>query len=188
MAIGASFTYLIAQITGVGIIMGRFLGLDFNVGAFVGLLALPGYQTSYDTRPYMPASAPANIGYAAAERHFSRSRLEPELLMVQTDHDMRNPADMLVLDRVAKAVFHVPGIAQVQSITRPLGTPLDHSSLAFQISAQSANQIENLTYQRDRANDLLRQAGELSNTIDMRSPSFTTLSLLRMRMFCGRRV
>ncbi len=132
-----------------------------------GLLALPGYKTSYDTRPYMPSSAAANVGYAAAERHFSRSRLEPELLMIETDHDLRNPADMLILDRVAKAVFHVPGIAQVQSITRPLGTPLDHSSLAFQMSAQSANQIENLTYQRDRANDLLKQAGELSTTIDL---------------------
>ncbi|MDC9016477.1 RND family transporter [Mycobacterium marinum] len=135
--------------------------------ALVGLLALPGYKTSYDTRPYMPSSAAANVGYAAAERHFSRSRLEPELLMIETDHDLRNPADMLILDRVAKAVFHVPGIAQVQSITRPLGTPLDHSSLAFQMSAQSANQIENLTYQRDRANDLLKQAGELSTTIDL---------------------
>jgi cation/acetate symporter len=40
MAIGASFTYLIAQITGVGIIMGRFLGMDFNVGAFVGLAGI----------------------------------------------------------------------------------------------------------------------------------------------------
>ncbi|CAM4466552.1 Membrane transport protein mmpL8 [Mycobacterium basiliense] len=135
--------------------------------ALVGLLALPGYKTSYDTRPYMPASAPANVGYAAAERHFSRSRLEPELLMIETDRDLRNPADMLILDRVARAVFHVPGIAQVQSITRPLGTPLDHSSLAFQISAQSANQIENLTYQRDRANDLQTQARELSKTIDI---------------------
>jgi cation/acetate symporter len=40
MAIGASFTYLIAQITGVGIIMGRFLDMDFNVGAFVGLAGI----------------------------------------------------------------------------------------------------------------------------------------------------
>src|ERR1700742_3719557 len=73
--------------------------------ALVGLLALPGYKTSYDTRPYMPQSAPANVGYTAAERHFSRARLEPELLMVEADHDLRDPADMLVLDRVAKAVF-----------------------------------------------------------------------------------
>ena len=135
--------------------------------ALVGLLALLGYKTSYDNRPYMPASAPANVGYTAAERHFSRARLEPELMMVESNHDMRNPADMLVLDRVAKAVFHVPGIAQVQSITRPLGTPLDHSSLAFQISTQSAVQQENLSYQKDRANDVLKQAGELAKTINI---------------------
>ncbi|MGA9679940.1 MAG: MMPL family transporter [Mycobacterium sp.] len=135
--------------------------------ALVGLLALPGYKTSYDTRPYMPASAPANVGYTAAERHFSRARLEPELLMVEADHDLRDPADMLVLDRVAKAVFHVPGVAQVQTITRPLGTPLVHSSLAFAVSNSSAAQQENLSYQRDRANDLQRQAGELAKTINI---------------------
>ncbi|WP_343708678.1 MMPL family transporter [Mycobacterium sp.] len=133
--------------------------------ALVGLLALPGYKTSYDTRPYLPATAAANVGYTAAERHFSRSRLEPELLMIEADHDLRNPADMLVLDKVAKGVVHIPGIAQVQSITRPLGAPLDHSSIAFQISQQSVGQVQNLKYQMDRARDLLRQSDELTKTI-----------------------
>ena len=135
--------------------------------ALVGLLALPGYKTSYDARPYLPSSAPANVGYAAAERHFSQSRLNPELLMIETDHDMRNPADMLILERVAKAVLHTHGIALVQSITRPLGTPITHSSIPFQISAQSASQIMNLPYQHDRAADLLTQAAEISKTIDI---------------------
>jgi putative drug exporter of the RND superfamily len=135
--------------------------------ALIGLLALPGYKTSYDARPYLPASAPANVGYAAAERHFSQSRLNPELLMIETDHDMRNPADMLILERVAKAVLHTPGIALVQSITRPLGTPITHSSIPFQISASSASQIMNLPYQQARGADLLKQANEISNTIDI---------------------
>ena len=78
--------------------------------ALIGLLALPGYKTSFDARPYLPAT-PAAVGYAAAERHFSEARLNPELLMIESDHDMRNPADMIVLERVAKAVFHTPGIA-----------------------------------------------------------------------------
>jgi RND superfamily putative drug exporter len=133
--------------------------------ALIGLLALPGYKTSYDTRPYLPATAAANVGYTAAERHFSRARLEPELLMVEADHDLRNPADMLVLEKVAKGVFHVPGIAQVQTITRPLGAPLDHSSIAFQISQQSVGQVQNLKYQMDRAGDFLKQAAELRKTI-----------------------
>ena len=133
--------------------------------ALVGLLALPGYKTSYDTRPYLPATIPANLGYAAAERHFSQARLNPELLMIETDHDMRTPADMLLLERVAKAVLHTHGIALVQSITRPLGTPITHSSIPFQMSAQSASQIMNLSYQRDRAADLLQQANAISSTI-----------------------
>ena len=133
--------------------------------ALIGLLALPGYQTSYDARPYMPAGAPANLGYAAAERHFSQARLNPELLMVEADHDLRDSADMLILERVAKAIFHTPGIAEVQSITRPLGTPLDHSSIPFQISAGSSGQIENLKYQHDRGADLLKQADVISKTI-----------------------
>src|SRR5512134_3485747 len=39
-AITASFTYLIAQVTGVGIIMSRFLNLDFQIGVFVGLAGI----------------------------------------------------------------------------------------------------------------------------------------------------
>ncbi len=135
--------------------------------ALVGVLALPGYKTSYDGRPYLPATAPANVGYAAAERHFSEARLNPELLMIETDHDMRNPADMLILERVAKSVLHTRGVALVQSITRPLGTPITHSSIPFQISAQSAGQIMNFDYQNARAADLLKQANDISHTIDI---------------------
>jgi len=60
--------------------------------ALVGVLALPGYKTNYDDRRYLPGDAPVNIGYAAAERHFSQARLNPELLMIEADHDMRNPS------------------------------------------------------------------------------------------------
>ncbi|MFC7674896.1 RND family transporter [Mycolicibacterium sp. GCM10028919] len=133
--------------------------------AAIGLLALPGYKTSYDARPYLPAYAPANVGYAAAERHFSEARLNPELLMVETDHDMRNPADMLILERIAKAVLHTPGVSLVQSITRPLGTPITHSSIPFQISATSASQIMNLSYQQARARDILKQVDATSTSI-----------------------
>ncbi len=140
--------------------------------ALIGLLALPGYKTSYNIRPYLPADAPANVGYTAGVRHFSEARLNPELLMIEADHDLRNPADMLILERVAKAVFHLPGIDQVQSITRPLGTPLDHSSIPFQISQQSAATIQNLSYQRDRAADFLKQAGELRKTINILEQQF----------------
>jgi RND superfamily putative drug exporter len=135
--------------------------------ALIGLLALPGYKTNYDARRYQPDWAPAKVGYAAAERHFSAARLNPEILMVETDRDLRTPANMIVLERLAKAVAHTPGVAMVQSITRPLGTPFDNTSLGFQMSIQSSSQIENLPFQQARADDLVKQVAEISNSITL---------------------
>lgn len=135
--------------------------------ALIGLLALPGYKTSYDIRQYQPNWVPAKIGYAAAERHFSTARLNPEALMIQSDQDLRTPANMMVLEKVAKSVFRVPGVAMVQSITRPLGTPLDHTSLGFALSAQSSAQVQNLPFQQARAADLARQIGEITKSIEL---------------------
>ena len=135
--------------------------------ALIGLLALPGYKTSYDARHYQPDWAPAKIGYAAAERHFTAARLNPEVLMVETDRDLRTPANMIVLERIAKEVFRTPGVAMVQSITRPLGTPLDHTSLGFAMSAQSSAQVQNLPFQQARADDLLTQIAEISSSITL---------------------
>uniref|UniRef100_UPI003F778784 Siderophore exporter MmpL5 n=2 Tax=cellular organisms TaxID=131567 RepID=UPI003F778784 len=93
--------------------------------ALVGLLTLPGYRTNYNDRNYLPADLPANEGYAAAERHFSQARMNPEVLMVESDHDMRNSADFLVINKIAKAIFAVEGISRVQAITRPDGKPIE---------------------------------------------------------------
>jgi putative drug exporter of the RND superfamily len=138
-----------------------------TAAALVGLLALPAYTTNYNDRYYIPKYTPANIGYQASDRHFPQARMEPEILMVEADHDLRDPANMLVLDRIARNVFHLPGIARVQDITRPLGTPIDHSSVPFQISMQSTQTIENLKYLHDRMGDMLTMADQLQHMIDV---------------------
>ena len=72
--------------------------------ALVGLLALPGYNPSYNDQDTIPKDIPANLGYEAAKRHFPPSRMmTPDVLMVEADHDMRNSADFLVLNKLAKA-------------------------------------------------------------------------------------
>lgn len=108
-----------------------------------GMLAVPGMKISFNDRYYIPASLPANVGYDAAERHFSAARMNPDVLMVESDHDLRNPADMIILDRIAKNMFATRGVERVQSITRPLGGPIDHTSIPFQISMQAVPIQEN---------------------------------------------
>ena len=133
--------------------------------ALVGLLTLPGYKANYNDREYLPSFIPANEGLMAADRHFSQARMKPEILMIQADHDLRNPTDFLVLDRLAKGIFRVPGISRVQAITRPDGTTMDHTSIPFQISMQNAGQLQSMKYQRDQMNNMLKQADEMTKTI-----------------------
>ncbi|WP_261860253.1 RND family transporter [Mycobacterium marinum] len=133
--------------------------------ALVGLITLPGYRPSYNDRAYLPSFIPANQGLAVADRHFSQARINPEILMIESDHDMRNPTDFLVLDKLAKGIFRVPGISRVQAITRPSGTTMDHTTIPFRLSMQNAGQVQSLHYQRARMNDLLTQADEMAKTI-----------------------
>ncbi|OMB99406.1 hypothetical protein A5733_05885, partial [Mycobacterium sp. NS-7484] len=134
--------------------------------SLVGLLTLPGYQTNYNDRKYLPADLPANTGYAASDRHFSQARMNPELLLIESDHDLRNPADFLVVDRIAKRIFQVPGISRVQAITRPQGTPIEHTSIPFQISMQGTTQMMNMKYMQDRMKDMLVMADQMQTTVD----------------------
>ncbi len=134
--------------------------------ALVGLLTLPGYQPSYNDRKYLPADLPANEGFAAAERHFPVARMNPELLLVETDHDLRNSADFLVIERITKAVTKVPGIGRVQSITRPEGKPLKFSTIPAQLSMSGTFQEMNRSYMDARMKDMLVQADDMQKTID----------------------
>jgi putative drug exporter of the RND superfamily len=143
------------------------------------LLALPGYKTSYNDSKYIPKDIPANLGLAAAERHFPESSMTtPDILLVEADHDMRNPADFLVLNKLAKGIFAVPGISSVQGPTRPAGTPIQHTSIPFLISISNAYQLQNLEFQKDRMNDLLKQANEMTQMINLMQRTYNMMQEL----------
>jgi putative drug exporter of the RND superfamily len=133
--------------------------------AIIGFISLLTYVPNYDDQKFTPADMPANVAYAAADRHFSQARMNPELLMVEADHDLRDPSDMLIIDRIAKSVFHLRGIERVQTITRPLGAPIDHSSIPFQIAMQNSATLQTAKFMNDNAAQMLQEADELSKTI-----------------------
>lgn len=134
-----------------------------SVFALVGLLALPAYESSYNDRLYMPEDIPANVGFAAAERHFPQSRVMPDIVWIESDHDMRNPADFIILHRLAKKIFAVPGVSRVQGITRPEGTPLERTSIPFMISLQSAGMVQGLPFMQGTMDLLLKQADAIGD-------------------------
>ncbi|MCV7354448.1 MMPL/RND family transporter [Mycolicibacterium fluoranthenivorans] len=131
----------------------------------IGIVAIPGYKPAYNDRYYLPKDAPVNVGFAAADRHFSQARMNPDILMVESDHDMRNPADMLVLNKVSSNVMHAEGIAMVQNITRPLGIPIQHSSIPFQTSISGQTSNMNLPFQRKQLDDQLKMIDATNTSI-----------------------
>ncbi|SIH95671.1 Probable membrane protein, MmpL [Mycobacteroides abscessus subsp. bolletii] len=134
--------------------------------ALIGLLTLPVYQPSYNDQKYIPQDIPANVGYAAASRHFPQSlMMAPDILLIEADHNMRNPVDFLVLNKLARGVQAVPGVSRVQAVTRPGGEPLKHTTIPFMLSMSSASQSHLMPFQRNRMDDLLVQADDMLKTI-----------------------
>ena len=136
--------------------------------ALVGLLTLPGFQPNYNDQKYLPKDLPASQGIAAASRHFPQSvMVAPEILFIETDHDLRNSADFLVLNKLAKAVLAVPGVVKVQAVTRPEGTPVAHTTIPYMLSAQQAAQQQMMIFQKERTADVLKQADMLAESISV---------------------
>jgi transport protein len=131
----------------------------------IGAVFVPSYRVSYDDRTYQPPNASANTGFAAADRHFPQSKLFSEMLMVESDHDMRNSADFISLDRVARALIRLPGVAMVQSITRPLGRPLDRATLPYLFTTQGGGQGQQLPFNQQQNADTDKQAQIQADTV-----------------------
>ncbi|EHB53750.1 Transport protein [Mycolicibacterium rhodesiae JS60] len=146
--------------------------------ALIGLVAIPGYQPNYDDAKYLPADMPANQGLAAAARHFPAARMNPEMLLIETNQDLRNSADFLVIDRITKAVTKVPGIGRVQSITRPDGKPLKYSTIPAQMSISGSLQTMNRSYMQDRMADMLVQGEDMQKTINTMTQMITLMEQL----------
>jgi len=93
---------------------------------------------------------PANLGMRAG-RHFSQSRMLPDILMIEADHDMRNPADFLVLHKLAKAIFALRAFLGCRH-NRPEEHRLN-TSIPFLISMQNAAMLQNMEFMKARVND-----------------------------------
>ncbi|SPM37067.1 membrane protein [Mycobacterium rhizamassiliense] len=145
----------------------------------IGLLALPGFKPSYNDQAYLPKNIAAVQGLDAAGRHFPKSRMMmPEILLVEADHDMRDPADFLILNKLAKGVLAVPGISRVQAITRPEGTPIEHSTIPYLLSLQQGFQQQTFKFQEARMNDLLTQANDMAKMVSIMKHMYELMSEL----------
>ena len=142
------------------------------VGALVVLIicALPlgALRLNFNELKAQPPDTPTNLGFAAAARHFGQNRLLPDLVLIETDHDLRNPADLIALERVSAGIFAVNGVNMVQSVTRPFGKPLREAALTNQagvVGQQLLTKTDDIDSQLQSLDSLPAMTRELKNAI-----------------------
>lgn len=124
--------------------------------AALALLALPAaaIRNGWNEPVSTPADTGSNLGYAAAERHFEDNHLLPNVVAVQTDHDVRTPAGLIAVERITRAVMEIPGVRVVQSPSRPAGTVPEETTLAGQIGRIGDELADSVDGLDDRLNGL----------------------------------
>lgn len=82
----------------------------------LALLVLPTFTPSFNERRAQPSDSLANQGFAAADRHLPPNIMSPSIFLVESDHDLRNPADLIALAKLTNAVVELPGVSAVQEL------------------------------------------------------------------------
>jgi RND superfamily putative drug exporter len=66
----------------------------------------------------------------------------------------------------------------VQTITRPLGTPIEHSSIPFMLGMQGTTQTMNQSYLQDRMKDMLKMGDDMNVSIETMTQMYNLMGEL----------
>ncbi|HEY1839958.1 MAG TPA: RND family transporter, partial [Mycobacterium sp.] len=119
----------------IGVVVARWPGPVLVVsGGLIAILILPlaGMRTGWNEPAATPAGTESNSGYTAMAQHFPSNRLLPDVVTVEADHDLRNPAALIAVERITRQIMAIPGVRMVQSASRPAGTVPEEATLSHQ--------------------------------------------------------
>jgi RND superfamily putative drug exporter len=88
--------------------------------------ALLGYGVKPNYRPTSELSPSANsvLGLAAIERHFPAGETGPLTVLLTSSTDWSSSIGQAEVDHLSRGFAHLDGVAEVRSLTQPLGKPL----------------------------------------------------------------
>jgi RND superfamily putative drug exporter len=156
----------------VGTAVARWPGpILVTAGGLTLLAALPlaDMRVGWNEPAATPSSADSNRGYASADRHFAANSLLPDVVTIQADHDLRNPAGLIAIERITRHIMAVPGVRAVQSASRPDGTVPDQATLSYQagvLGRQFGDTMDSLTQRLKRVAELDGALAQTQRAVD----------------------
>ncbi|OBK31568.1 transporter [Mycobacterium asiaticum] len=101
-----------------------------GVFVLIMLIALPGVPIGWDERTSTSPASEANRGYRAVDEHFGPNQLQPGVVTIEADHDLRTVAGLSALERVTAAIMGISGVRMVQSASHPAGMVSKQAALS----------------------------------------------------------
>lgn len=121
----------------IGVIVARWPGpVGVASAGLILVLTLPlvAMRTGWNEPAATPSGTESNRGYAAMDRHFAANQLLPDVVTVEADHDLRDPAGLIAVERISAAIMAIPGVRTVQSASRPAGAVPEEATLSYQVA------------------------------------------------------
>ncbi len=106
--------------------------------AILGLRVTPVYKATGELHP----SADSVRGLAAIQRHFPAGEIGPLTVLLEADTDWGSPQGREVVAHLCRGFGRLDNVAEVRSLTQPLGVPLPGLQIAnsrFEIEKQAAS-------------------------------------------------
>jgi RND superfamily putative drug exporter len=88
--------------------------------AFVGLQVKANYRATGELSPTSSSVA----GLAAIQKHFTAGEVGPVTVLLESETDWDSPAGRQVIAHLSQGMGRLDNVAEVRSLTQPLGTPL----------------------------------------------------------------
>jgi RND superfamily putative drug exporter len=88
--------------------------------ALVGVRVAPNYRSTGE----LPPSAESVRGIAAIGKHFTAGEVGPLTVLLVSARDWGTPAGRNIISHLSRGFSLLPNIAEVRSLTQPLGSPL----------------------------------------------------------------
>jgi putative drug exporter of the RND superfamily len=127
------------------------------------------YYDGWNEPAATPAGSESNRGSASMDCHFPANRLLPDVVTVEADHDLRNPAGLIAAERITRQIVAIPGVRMVQSAGRPAGTIPYEATLRYQaglLGRQFGDDIDSLVQRLQRVGDLDAILSQVTVAVD----------------------
>lgn len=140
-------------------------------GIFVLVLTigLPGIPIGWDETWATSPETEANRGYRAVNAHFGPNQLHPDVVTIETGHDLRNPAGLRGIEQVTAAIMGISGVRMVQSASHPAGMVSKQAALTA-TAGNFGDRLDEFADQissRPVLNDLSAAVDELLSQVDL---------------------